>query len=254
MMATTCIRPPISSNLKGHVWLIDDDQELLEMLHERLSQSGWDTRCFEASETLVKALTQDKPHLLVMDRLMPGLSGIQLLEWLRAQGHHFPVIMLSAMGAGYQRIEGLEKGANDYMAKPFLWRELELRIESLIRDSSAALSLCPPKTIFLINKIRFNPRLLELQGPAGTPHPITRGDSRLLTTFCLSPGITIERELLYVGSGSIVNAHESRSIDTRISKLRQHLNRCKFGSGRIIQSVRGSGYRLNAEVHIEQPT
>ena len=252
MTATNCIRSPVSINFKAQVWLIDDDRELLDMLHERLSHSGWHTRCFETSEALTEALIEEKPDLIVMDRLMPGLSGTQLLEQLRAQGHSFPVIMLSGMSADHQRIEGLESGANDYISKPFLWRELQLRIENLIRPRLKASSPRPPKTIFWINKIRFNPRLLELRGPTGTILPISRGDSRLLTLFCFSPGITLEREFLCVGSGSLVDIQNSRSIDVRISKLRQLLNCCKSGSGRIIQSVRGRGYRLNAELHIEQ--
>jgi DNA-binding response OmpR family regulator len=187
----------------------------------------------------------------VLDRLLPGQSGTHLLERLRQQGHRFPVLMLSALGAADERIEGLETGADDYMAKPFLWRELQLRLERLLDYRRDLTPQRPPEQRFLINTVVFDPARQELEGPTGVINSLSRGDASLLSFLCLSPGIAFEREQLCQATGSLVDATKSRSIDVRISKLRKLLNSCKRGSGRMIEAVRGRGYRLNAEVQIE---
>jgi DNA-binding response OmpR family regulator len=240
-----------SSHTAARVWVVDDDRELLSLLEERFGSCGWQTRSFEDGASLDEALTQDMPHVLVLDRLLPGQSGTHLLERLRRQGHRFPVLMLSALGTADERIEGLETGADDYLAKPFLWRELQLRLERLLDYRRELTPQRPPEQIFRINSVVFDPGRLELQGPGGVVSNLSRGDASLLSFFCLSPGIAFEREQLCQATGSLVDAQNSRSIDVRISKLRKLLNSCKRGSGRMIEAVRGRGYRLNAEVQIE---
>lgn len=240
-----------SSHPAARVWVVDDDRELLALLEERCSGCGWQTRSFEDGAALDEALSQDMPHVLVLDRLLPGQSGTHLLERLRRQGHRFPVLMLSALGTADERIEGLETGADDYLAKPFLWRELQLRLERLLDYRRELTPQRPPEQIFRINSVLFDPARLELQGPSGAVSSLSRGDASLLSFFCLSPGIAFEREQLCQATGSLVDAQNSRSIDVRISKLRKLLNSCKRGSGRMIEAVRGRGYRLNAEVKSE---
>ncbi len=240
-----------SSHTAARVWVVDDDRELLALLEERFGSCGWQTRSFEDGAALDEALSQDMPHVLVLDRLLPGQSGTHLLERLRRQGHRFPVLMLSALGTADERIEGLETGADDYLAKPFLWRELQLRLERLLDYRRELTPQRPPEQIFRINSVLFDPGRLELQGPSGAVSNLSRGDASLLSFFCLSPGIAFEREQLCQATGSLVDAQNSRSIDVRISKLRKLLNSCKRGSGRMIEAVRGRGYRLNAEVQIE---
>jgi len=241
----------MSSHPDARVWVVDDDQELLTLLEERFGQCGWKTRSFGDGEGLDQALRDDMPHVLVLDLLLPGQSGTHLLERLRKQGHRFPVLMLSALGAADERIEGLETGADDYMAKPFLWRELQLRLERLLDYRRELTPQRPPEQRFRINTVLFDPARLELEGPTGVINSLSRGDASLLSFLCLSPGIAFEREQLCQATGSLVDATNSRSIDVRISKLRKLLNSCKRGSGRMIEAVRSRGYRLNAEVQIE---
>jgi DNA-binding response OmpR family regulator len=251
MTATTAQRPATSNHPDARVWVVDDDRDLLSLLEERFNSCGWQTRSFEDGDGLDQALHDEMPHVLVLDRLLPGQSGTHLLERLREQGHRFPVLMLSALGAADERIEGLETGADDYMAKPFLWRELQLRLERLLDYRRELTPQRPPEQIFRINTLVFDPARLELQGPTGVVNSLSRGDASLLSFFCLSPGIAFEREQLCQATGSLVDATNSRSIDVRISKLRKLLNSCKRGSGRMIEAVRGRGYRLNADVQID---
>ena len=251
MTATIAQQPATSNHPDARVWVVDDDRDLLSLLEERFNTCGWQTRSFEDGDGLDTALRDEMPHVLVLDRLLPGQSGTHLLERLREQGHRFPVLMLSALGAADERIEGLETGADDYMAKPFLWRELQLRLERLLDYRRELTPQRPPEQIFRINTLLFDPARLELHGPSGVVNSLSRGDASLLSFFCLSPGIAFEREQLCQATGSLVDANNSRSIDVRISKLRKLLNSCKRGSGRMIESVRGRGYRLNAEVQID---
>jgi DNA-binding response OmpR family regulator len=237
-----------ASHREARVWVVDDDQELITLLEERCLSCGWQTRSFGDGDALDAALEHDRPHVLVLDRLLPGQSGTHLLERLRSQGHHFPVLMLSALGSADQRIEGLETGADDYLAKPFRWRELQLRLERLLDSRRELTPQRPPQQRFRLNAVLFDPGRLELVGPTGIVGGLSRGDASLLSLFCLSPGIAFEREQLCQATGSLVDTSNSRSIDVRISKLRKLLNGCQRGSGRMIEAVRGRGYRLNASV------
>lgn len=232
----------------ARIWVLDDDRELLAMLEERFSRCGWQGRSFDSSEHLERALSDEMPHVLVLDRLLPDQPGTHVLERLRHQGHRFPVLMLSALGSADERIEGLETGADDYLAKPFLWRELQLRLERLLDYRRDLTPQRPPEQRFEIEGVIFDPAALELQGPDGTTSSLSRGDASLLSFLCLSPGIAFERDQLCQATGSLVDASSSRSIDVRISKLRKLLNGCRRGSGRMIESVRGRGYRLNAAI------
>jgi len=128
------------------------------------------------------------------------------------------------------------------------------RLERLLDYRRELTPQRPPEQIFRINTLLFDPGRLELQGPTGVVNTLSRGDASLLSFFCLSPGIAFEREQLCQATGSLVDATNSRSIDVRISKLRKLLNSCKRGSGRMIEAVRGRGYRLNAEVQADPDT
>lgn len=229
------------------VWVVDDDRELLSLLEQRISASGWQPRSFESGEALEEALAEQTPQVLVLDRLLPRQSGTHLLQRLRQQGHRFPVLMLSALGSAAARIEGLEVGANDYMAKPFHWRELQLRLERLLEQQSAADLALQPQP-FRIGAVHFDPAALLLRGPSGVEQPISRGDARVLSLLCSSAGEAISRELLLQASGSLLDTGSSRTLDVRISKLRRLFEACAPGSSSLLEAVRGQGYRLTGSV------
>ena len=144
---------PTTRHHNSRVWVLDDDADLLTMLEERCSSCGWQARTFTDGSALDEALVSDMPHVLVLDRLLPGQPGTHVLERLRNQGHRFPVLMLSALGSADERIEGLETGADDYLAKPFLWRELQLRLERLLDYRHDLTPQRPPEQVFRMNKI-----------------------------------------------------------------------------------------------------
>jgi DNA-binding response OmpR family regulator len=232
---------------KTRVWVVEDDANQLDLLARRLRGCGWFVRGFADGDAMEQALVDDLPHVLILDRLLPRQSGTHLLQRLRQRGYRFPVLMLSALGSADERITGLETGADDYMAKPFLWRELQLRLERLLDDRRDLKPQRSSNQIFKLGQVRFDPGQLLLEGPGGQSR-LTRGDASLLSQLCQAPGIVFERAQLLQATGSLVDVSTTSTLAMRFSKLRRLLNNCLPGSGEMLEAVRGRGYRLNSPV------
>ena len=115
------------------IWVVDDDPELRSMVGTYLIDQGYDVRCLADGAQLMARLAGQRPDLVVLDLMLPGDDGLTLLRRLRDGGDDLPVVMLTAKGDAVDRIIGLEQGADDYLAKPFLPRELTARIEAVLR-------------------------------------------------------------------------------------------------------------------------
>ncbi len=126
------------------IWILDDDVELGALLRQQFSRRGLKVRHLLHPRALEEALATSVPDLLVLDELLPVRRGTDLLSHLRQSHPRLPVLMLSALGGPHHRIAGLEAGANDYLAKPFLFRELQLRVERLLNPSLAETPALPP--------------------------------------------------------------------------------------------------------------
>jgi DNA-binding response OmpR family regulator len=153
--------------------------------------------------------------------------------------------MLSALGEPHHRVAGLEVGADDYVGKPFLTRELQLRIERLLtRNGVPIAARRRDHPCFAFADLRFDAAARTLESAAGEVLSLTPGETAFLLAFCLAEGQTLSRERLIVGTGSLVDAEQSRSVDVRIAKLRRRLRQIS-GRNDLIESERGRGYRLN---------
>lgn len=230
------------------VWVLDDDSTLVSLLIRRIQARGWLSRGFESSNALEDALQHDLPHVLILDRLLHKQSGTHVLSRLRRQGHNFPILILSALGTAESRVEGLELGADDYLAKPFLWRELELRLLRLSNRDFSQSTVNQHALTYCFQQVEYIPSYQELRSQSGTKINISRGDCDLLSCLCRTPRQVVKREILFQTSSNIVHSALSRSLDVRISKLRRTLSFCQPELGLAIQTVRGVGYRLNADV------
>lgn len=226
------------------LWILEDDEKLCDLLGGLCADVGWMLTPFPSPRRLEQALEKATPDLLLLDQLLPVKSGIDVLTGLRSQGFSFPVLMLSALGAPSDRIAGLEAGADDYMSKPFLFRELQLRIESLLRKTEAIPTLGQVRSaIYQLGPVRFDPQRLELLGSSDTPVAISRGDAALLLALCQRPGQSLNRERLARATGSLVDPRRSRTIDMRLSRLRRQLIAVGDGTD-LIECLRGEGYQL----------
>ncbi|MFN6132475.1 MAG: response regulator [Synechococcaceae cyanobacterium] len=253
---------------RARLWILEDDMELCRLLGERCSRRGWRLEPFHQPRALEQALLDSSPDLLLLDQMLPLKSGIDVLCGLRRQGHQFPVLMLSALNAASDRIAGLENGADDYLGKPFVFRELQLRIDRLLRaeprpkagssdnaynDPSPAADSPFEADCYWIGPLLFNPKELWLRPPDGAPIRLTRGDTALLNALCRQPDAVLSRQTLARACGSLVDVSQSRTIDVRMSRLRRTLLDLQPQTT-LLEACRGMGYRLHGVRCAEPPT
>lgn len=235
------------------LWLLEDDHELAALLRERCLGHGWQLSCFDHPRTLELALEKQEPDLLVLDQMLPHCSGTEVLSRLRMEGHRFPVLMLSALQAPADRIAGLEAGADDYLGKPFVFRELQLRITALLARSQADApeprGARAPAAPLRIGSCMLKPEERLLLPPDAPPEGLSRGDVALLLRLCRHPGEVVSRQSLARATGTLVDVERSRTIDMRLSRLRRLLNRFHPGTDSL-ECSRGAGYRLTLPVEL----
>jgi len=229
------------------LFLVDDDAKLRRLLVKFLSDNGFLVREFSDGRGVVEAIAADEPVVVILDVMMPGEDGLQVLRRIRL-GHGVPVIMLTARGDDEDRISGLERGADDYLPKPFNPRELLARIHAVLRRSAPrageAVHATMPGTLeaggFVLNPGR---RTLSV-GDAEQELSLT--EFKLLEALMARPGIVLTRdELLNFARGKDFGAFD-RSIDMHISKLRAKTE-VLSGGKRCIKTVWGSGYMFEVE-------
>jgi len=227
------------------IWLLDDDVDLCALICARLQQCGWINRAFHTPVDLLAGLQSSEPDLLIIDQLLPNRKGSHVVEELKARGYSFPILMLSALGAPAERITGLESGADDYLSKPFAFRELQLRIERLLQRNPRPLQRISNSS-YVIGSAILDGDALRLASDH-TSVELSRGDVALLQVFCRQPDVTLTRQQLAAGCGSLIDANQSRSIDVRISRLRRAFQTVSNEDG-AIEAMRGEGYRLTLPV------
>ncbi len=248
------------------IWILDDDSELCDLLSIRFQQHGWLSRAFHEPFSMLHSLEEEVPDLLIVDQLLPSKTGSEVIAEIRSQGYSLPILILSALGAPKQRVSGLESGADDYLGKPFLFRELHLRAEKLLQRgaSKEQITSHEPSQVddqrgisyLLGRRWKIGTAILDannqrLQGSLGMAS-LSRGDMALLALLCRHQQKIVSRNELVRASGSLVDATSSRSIDVRMSRLRRAFKSAS-GEVNIIESIRGEGYRLRPEVKPVEP-
>jgi len=222
--------------------IIDDDAELCELLAEYLQPEGFQVDAVHTGTEAVEKALAENYALLVLDVMLPGLRGFDVLQKIRATSR-IPVIMLTARGEDVDRILGLEIGADDYLPKPFNPRELAARIQAVLRRSD------DPKTREAASGGEELVRVGDLElSPASrvvrrNNHELdlTAVEIDLLKLFLSSPGVVLEREYLAHSVLGRKLTSFDRSIDVHVSNLRRKLGSASDGGERI-KAVRGAGY------------
>ena len=224
------------------IWVVDDDPELRKMVGTYLIDQGYDVRCLCDVKQLEARLEFQRPDLVVLDLMMPGDDGLTALRRLRDAGDNLPVVMLTARGDGVDRIIGLEQGADDYLGKPFLPRELTARIEAVLRRRSSIPSGTPladgVQVNFGDNQLDLAARTLIQNGEAKV---ITSGEFSLLAAFVQHPHRPLSRERLIELARGPGSDTDSRSMDVQVSRVRK-LIEADPSRPRYIQTVWGYGY------------
>ncbi|WP_266158811.1 response regulator [Dyella silvatica] len=222
----------------SRILLVDDDRELCALLAEYLRREGMQVEAVHDSEAALEQLRDPalRPDLLILDVMMPGRNGLDTLRELRLQ-HRLPVIMLSARGEPVDRVVGLELGADDYLSKPCLPRELLARVRARLRrhtvEGAGALAVGNLRLLPGERRAYASERELTLTG----------AEFLLLLTLVQRTGEVIDKATLTRAALGRELERFDRSIDVHISRVRQKLLQASKQSPRI-ESVRGSGYVL----------
>ena len=224
------------------IWVVDDDPELRQMVGTYLIDQGYDVRSLCDVKQLEARLEFQRPDLVVLDLMLPGDDGLTALRRLRDAGDDLPVVMLTARGDGVDRIIGLEQGADDYLGKPFLPRELTARIEAVLRRRSSIPAGTPladgAQVIFGDNLLDLAARTLIRNG---TAQVITSGEFSLLAAFVQHPHRPLSRERLIELARGPESDTDSRSMDVQVSRVRKLIEQDP-SRPRYLQTVWGYGY------------
>ncbi len=238
LFAATIGRTPVQpADDAPHLLLVDDDRRIRDLLSRFLAYEGFRvTTAMSARDARAKLLGLNF-DLLILDVMMPGETGFELARFIRSNST-VPIIMLTARHEAEARIEGLQLGADDYVAKPFEPRELLLRIGNILKRAT-------PAPVAKVESVAFGPYVFHLErgelreGDAAIH--LTDRERDMLRVLAASPGETVPRGDL-TGPGGAVN---ERAVDVQINRLRRKIERDP-ANPLFLQAVRGIGYRLVA--------
>ncbi|WP_066553034.1 response regulator [Croceicoccus bisphenolivorans] len=229
------------------ILVVEDDPPLRTLLARNLRQFGYAVRTAVSGAEMWVALKAGPVDLIVLDIMLPGTNGIDLLRTLRQQSE-VPVIFISARGSETDRIIGLELGADDYLVKPFSTRELVARIGAVLRRHAKDGSSGEPRNAGAVtfDGWTLSQQSRELRSPDGALVDLTTAEFDLLTVFVQNSRRAIGRERLIEMSRDRIGDSSDRSIDVMVSRLRRKLSR--EGADAPIATIRGVGYMLSSEV------
>jgi two-component system, OmpR family, response regulator len=229
-----------ASRMAQRILVVDDDPGLRELLEGYLRDSGYEVQTVADGEAMREQLARTPSDLIVLDLMLPGEDGLTLCRRLRAHSS-VPILMLTARGDEFERVLGLEMGADDYLAKPFSPRELLARIRSILRRAGDRGSSAS-------SRIGFDGWTLDLGAhhlidPEGVVVALSTGEFRLLRALAENLNRVLTRDqLIDAIAGREANRLE-RTVDVLVSRLRKHL-RDDAREPRMIRTVRSEGYML----------
>lgn len=219
------------------IYCVEDDTSIRELMLYALRASGFEAEGFSDSTGLFAALDVTSPQLILLDIMLPGMDGIEMLKQLRRSPatSQIPVIMASAKGTEYDKVAALDLGADDYLAKPFGMMEMVSRIRAVLRRTSG------PKAepLLRLGLLTMDPASHTVRAD-GTRVELTLKEFDLLKLFLEHPGRVFSRDQLLERIWSTDYMGESRTVDVHIGTLRAKLGFC----GNYIRTVRGVGYRM----------
>ena len=221
------------------IWCVEDDASIRDIEVYTLQTTGFEARGFADGAEFWDALVHERPELVVLDVMLPGVDGIELLRRMRASTEYrdIPVVMATARGAEYDKVLGLDLGADYYLAKPFGVMELISCVKAVLRRCRQEES----------RTLRAGGVSIDLAGHTvdanGARVELTYKEYELLKLFMSHPGTAFTRDQLFNDIWGMDYCGESRTVDMHIRTLRQKLGEC----GGMIQTVRGVGYRLEVE-------
>ncbi len=221
--------------MSGPIVIVEDDESIRTMLGYYFRSLGYEARSFESGEALFAGLGDARAALFLLDIMLPGMDGLEILRRLRAAPAtaRTPVIMLTARGAEMDKVAGLDQGADDYIAKPFGLMELQARVKALLRRTQEA----PSEGTIRYRDIEIDPAAREVRRD-GAPVELTYKEFELLRLLLSRRGAVLTRDEILAQVWGYAFSGETRTVDMHVKALRR-----KLGED-LIATVRGVGYKI----------
>ena len=222
------------------IFCVEDDNSIRDLMIYTLNSAGFEAKGFAEGESFFEALQDQKPDLIMLDVMLPGDDGITILKRLKAQSNtaHLPVIMATAKGTEFDKVIGLDMGADDYLTKPFGMMEMIARIKAVLRRSMPKEEL----NVLLAGKLELNLNEHTVT-VSGKRVQLTLKEFEMLRLFMEHIGRVYTRDQLLSKIWGADYIGETRTVDVHIGTLRTKLEDC----GDYIQTVRGVGYRMEVK-------
>ncbi len=220
------------------IFCVEDDEAASNIAAYALETAGFQVQSFENGRDFFEALRTEKPELILLDIMLPGEDGISILKKLRADQstRNIPVIMTTAKGTEFDKVTGLDLGADDYLVKPFGMLEMVSRVRAVLRRTT------PPETVDEVlraGNVELN-EAAHIVSVDGKPLALTLKEYSLLELFMKNPDRVFDRETLLMKIWNSDYSGDTRTVDVHVGTLRSKLG----SSGDMIQTVRGVGYKL----------
>lgn len=217
------------------IFCVEDDSNIRELVVYTLNTTGMPARGFEDGNSFIKALASETPELVLLDIMLPGEDGLSILKKLKmsSKTKNIPVIMVTAKGAEYDKVIGLDEGADDYVTKPFGMMELVSRIKAVLRRTKRDDS--KDEMVYEFLKMDLKRHEVSVDGEVV---PLTLKEFELLRKLMKNKDIVLTRDQLLVEIWGYDFDGETRTVDVHIRTLRQKLGK----AGELIKTVRGVGY------------
>jgi DNA-binding response OmpR family regulator len=222
-----------------NVLLVEDEARVADFIQRGLSAEGWVVTVVPSGESALKMLADGSFDVIVLDLMLPGISGQDVCRRLRVRKITTPILMLSALADVEDRVEGLRLGADDYLTKPFDFDELLARLEALTRRAAVGAAKEPDPDLLRSGALSFDTQSLEVRCGA-TPITLTRKERDLLRLFLSNPRRIFSRERILSSLWGLNEDPQTNVVDVYVARLRKKLGVC----GEAIETVRGIGYRF----------
>lgn len=228
------------------IYYVEDDTNVRELALYALRQAGLEAQGFDSAQPFRDAMAESLPDLVLLDIMLPGVDGMALLAELRdaSATRDIPIMMLTAKGTEFDKVQGLDAGADDYLAKPFGMMELVSRCNALLRRAGRKRETTTDEAL-VCGAVCLNASAHEVHVD-GVLVDLTRKEFDLLHELMREQGHALSRAQLLEDVWDITFIGETRTVDTHIQTLRRKLNEASPGAGDLIQTIRGVGYRVKA--------
>ena len=231
--------------MKTRILIVEDDPHILLGLEEVLKSEGFDVAVCNRGDKALETAAKHRPELIVLDVMLPGLSGYDVCRQLRSKKNATPILMLTAKGQEIDKVVGLDLGADDYVTKPFGVRELLARIQALLRRSNGRSELAIGDGCFQIGQASVDPKTFQLKR-GKSDETLTAKELKLLQIFHNHPGEVLSRDRLLSEVWGYNYYGTTRTLDQVIVQLRKKLGDNGEHPKHLL-TVHGVGYKLAAE-------